>query len=109
MQNPSCRRWTCTRKAPTTAQAIALANGAVTGFANFVDQLDGNNVPAGKRIDVRQLGERPAASSIRVRARRSRSSSSVGVLALWCGVVLFVSRLLAHMRAAKQNDAVSQR
>ena len=47
VQNPSLPTVDVYAKAPTTAQAIALANGAVTGFAHFVSQLNANNVPQG--------------------------------------------------------------
>ena len=46
---------------------------------------------------------RPEASSIRARARASRSSPSSAVFAIWCWLVLFVSRLRADLRAAKRG------
>ena len=101
VQNPTCRRWMCTRKAPTTAQAISLANGAVTGFANFVNQLDGNNVPLGKRIEVRQLGGATGGMVDPSASKKIAVLVFFGVFAMWCGVVLFVSRLRAQLRAAK--------
>ena len=104
VQNPSLPTVDVYAQAPTTAQAISLANGAVTGFAKFVNQLAGDNVPLAKRIEVRQLG---AATGGVVDPGASKKIAVLiffAVLAMWCGGVLFVSRLRADLRAAKNND-----
>jgi hypothetical protein len=88
--------------APTTAQAIALANGAVTGFAKLVNQLPANSVPQSQRVEIRQLG---SATGAMVDASASKSTAVlvfVGVFALWCCLVLFASRLRANLRSAKR-------
>lgn len=105
-QNPSLPTVDVYAQAPTTAKAIALANGAVTGFRDFISQWNRNKLPADKRIEVRQLG---AATGGLVDSGASKKIAVlifVAVLALWCGLVLFVSRLRAHLRAAK-NTALS--
>ena len=90
-------------QAPTTAQAIALANGAVTGFATFVNQLNAKQRLRWASASRSVLwARRLEASSIRVRARRSRSSLLRGIRSLVL-VVLFVSRLRANLRAAKRS------
>ena len=103
VQNPSLPTVDVYAAAPTTAQAIALANGAVTGFAAFVNQLNGGNVPQSQRVDIRELG--PATGGI----VDPTSSKSIAVLiflvvfAIWCWLVLFVSRLRANLRTAKRG------
>ena len=84
VQNPDLPTVDVYAQAPTTAQAIALANGAVTGFANFVNQLDGNNVPLGKRIEVRQLG---AATGGMVDPGASKKIAVLALLRRACNVV----------------------
>jgi hypothetical protein len=105
LQNPALPTVDVYVEAPTTAQAIALANGAVTGFANFINQLDGNNVPLSKRIEVRQLGGATGGIVDPGASKKIAVLIFFAVLAMWCGVVLFVSRLLAQLRAAKRNGA----
>jgi hypothetical protein len=104
VQNPSLPTIDVYADAPTTKEAIALANGAVTGFASFISQLNANNVPQSERIDIRQLGQ---ATGGMVDASASKSMALlvfVAVFALWCGIVLFASRLRANLRAARQGD-----
>ena len=101
VQNPDLPTVDVYAQAPTTAQAISLANGAVTGFANFINQLDGNNVPLGKRIEVRQLGGATGGVVDPGASKKIAVLIFVAVLAMWCGAVLFVSRLRAQVRAAK--------
>ena len=105
LKNPDLPTVDVYAEAPTTAQAIALANGAVTGFANFINQLDANNVPLGKRIEVRQLGRATGGIVDSGASKKIAVLIFFAVLAMWCGVVLFVSRLLAQLRAAKKNGA----
>ena len=103
VQNPDLPTVDVYADAPTTAKAIALANGAVTGFANFIRQLDVNNVPLGNRIEVRQLGGATGGIVDPGASKKTAVLIFFAVVAVWCGVVLFVSRLLAQLRAAKQN------
>jgi hypothetical protein len=103
VQNPSLPTVDVYAQAPTTKQAIALANGAVTGFASFMTQLKANNVPAGDRVEVRQLG--PATGAV-VDPSAGKSIAVLvflGVLAIWCCLILFVSRLRTDLRATKRS------
>jgi hypothetical protein len=103
VQNPDLPTVDVYADAPTTAKAIALANGAVTGFANFIRQLDVNNVPLGDRIEVRQLGGATGGIVDPGASKKIAVLIFLAVVAVWCGVVLLVSRLLAELRAAKRN------
>jgi hypothetical protein len=105
VQNPSLPTVDVFAAAPTTAQAVALANGAVTGFAAFVNQLNAGKVPQSERVDVRQLG--PATGAV-VDPTASKSIALLVflvVFAIWCWFVLFMSRLRANLRAAKISRA----
>ena len=103
VQNPSLPTVDVFAKAPTTAQAIALADGAVTGFANFVDQLNANKVSQGHRIEVRGLGQATGGLVDPSASKEIAVLVFVAVLAAWCCLVLFVSRLRANLRATKQS------
>lgn len=105
VQNPSLPTVEVFASAPTTAEAIRLANGAVAGFATFVSQLNPGKVPASERVDIRELG--PATGGI-VDPTASKSMALlvfVGVFAIWCWLVLFVHRLRSNLRAAKTGAA----
>ena len=101
VQNPSIPTVDVYAQAPTTAKAIALANGAVTGFANFVSNLNATDVTQNERILVRQLGQATGGVVDPSAGKSIALLLFVGVLALWCCIVLFVSRLSANLRAAK--------
>ncbi len=103
VQNPSLPTIEVYASAPTTAQAIALANGAVTGFATFVNNLNAGNVPQSERVVIRQLG---AATGGLVDSSASKSMAVlifVAVFAIWCWLVLYVNRTKANLRAAKRG------
>lgn len=104
VQNPSLPTVDVYAQAPTTAQAISLANGAVTGFVKFVNQLAGNNVPLAKRVEVRQLGGATGGVVAPGASKKIAVLAFIAVLAIWCGGVLFVSRLRADLRSARKND-----
>jgi hypothetical protein len=103
LQNPDLTTVDVYAEAPTTAQALRLANGAVTGLANFVNYLDGSNVPISKRIEIRQLGGATGGIVDSGASKKIALLIFCAVLAMWCGIVLFASRLGAQLRAAKQN------
>lgn len=104
VQNPSVPTVDVYAKAPTTAEAIKLANGAVTGFAAFVNQLGPNNVPQGERIDIRQLGQATGGVVDPGASKKIALLVFVAVFAVWCFIVLSVSRVRADLRTAKQSD-----
>ena len=105
VQNPSLPTVEVFASAPTTAQAVALANGAVTGFASFVNQLNAGNVSAGNRIEIRQLGQATGGVVDPAASKSIALLAFVAVFAIWCWLVLFVSRLRANLRAAKRGRA----
>ena len=105
VQNPDLPTVDVFAEAPTTAKAIALANGAVTGFANFVNHSDAANVPAARRVEVRQLGGATGGIVDAGASKKIAVLAFFGILAVWCLLVLWVSRLRAELRAAKQADS----
>jgi hypothetical protein len=86
-------------QAPTTAQAVALANASVVGLQRYVASLEAEDkIPAASRVTVRQLG--PANGSV-VDGSISKQLAVmvfVAVFALWCVLMLVVPRLRATWR-----------
>jgi hypothetical protein len=80
-------------QAPTTAVSIRLANAAVSSLADYVAKLQkANNVRPRARVVIRQLG---AANGAVVNAGVSKTLFGmvlVGVLVLWCVLVLLGAR-----------------
>ena len=110
LQNPEVPTVDVYAVAPTTKQAIALANGAVTGFAAYIGDLEAHGAIQGnQRIVVRPLG---AATGGVVDPGVSKTTAAmifVAVLALWCGLVLFVQNLRGQLRTAKVPDSINGR
>lgn len=101
LQNPALPTVDVYAEAPTTKQAIALANGAVTGFAAYINYLDNqSSVPAGQRIVIRQAGSATGGVVDPGAGAALAAIIFVVVLALWCALVLFVTNLRAHLRLA---------
>ena len=104
LQNPQLPTVDVYAEAPTTKQAIALANGAVTGFATYITNLSNqSSVPAGQRIAIRQAG---SATGGIVDPGASKSLAAIifmVVFALWCALVLFVTNLRAQLRIARAD------
>ena len=106
LQNPLLPTVDVYAEAPTTEQAIALANGAVTGFAAYITHLEaGGAVPSGKRIEIRQLGGATGGVVDPGASKKIAGMIFVAVLALWCGLVLFVDNLRGQVRRARTTDA----
>jgi hypothetical protein len=103
VQNPSLPTIDVYAAAPTTSQAVALANAAVTGFATFVNQLNAGNVPQSQRVEIRQLGQATGGMVDPTASKSMAVLAFVGVFAVWCWLVLFVSRFKANLRAAKNG------
>ncbi len=108
LQNPQLPTVDIYSQAPTTKQAIALANGAVRGFAAYIEYLDNQSaVPAGKRIAIRQLG---AATGGVVDPGAKKSVALiifVLVFGLWTVGALRISTLRAHIRLARTQGSAS--
>lgn len=99
VQNPELPTVDVFAQAPTTRQAIALANGAVSGFSTYITQLETQTGLAQyKRVVIRQLG--PATGGM-VDPGASKSIALLvflAVLLLWCMLVLFVDNLRRDLR-----------
>jgi hypothetical protein len=92
-------------RAPSTHQAIALANGAAAGLKAYVanDQA-GSKVPVDSRVTIRQLG--PATGGV-VDGGVSKSLAFlvfVGVFVLWCLLLLAFERFASYWQATSAGD-----
>jgi hypothetical protein len=88
-------------QAPSTSQALALANAAAAGLARYVTTLEqANRVPAKARVTIRQLG---AANGAVVDGGIEKSLLAlvfVAVFALWCVLMLAGTRFRQNWRAS---------
>jgi hypothetical protein len=101
-QNPLLPTIDIYATAPTDKQALALANGAVTGFTAYLSQLQARgNVPVDHRVQIHQLG---AATGGLVDPGASKSIAGIAFVAvfiMWCCAVLVASKFRETLRAAK--------
>jgi hypothetical protein len=88
-------------QAPTTAQALALANGAVAGLKQYVASVESaSRIPPHSRVVIRQLG--PANGSV-VDGGISKALMAivfVATLLLWCILILAGGRFRENWRAS---------
>jgi hypothetical protein len=88
-------------QAPTTQQAIALANASVVGLQQYVSRLErADRTPASAQVTIRQLG--PASGGV-VNGGISKALMAivfVAVLLLWCVLLLVGARLRENWRAS---------
>jgi hypothetical protein len=88
-------------QAPTTVQAVALANAAATGLQEYVTRLEvAQKIPARSRVAIRQLG---SANGAVVDGGVSKSLAAivfVAVLLFWCVLILAGGRLRENWRAS---------
>ncbi len=85
---------TINTQAPTTAKAVALANAAAVGMEEYVwGSENTNNVPAGSRVIVRQLGPAHGAVDDPSIRKSMLALVFVAILLLWCAAMLIVPRL----------------
>ena len=104
-QNPLMPTVDIYAEAPTTKQAIALANGAVTGFAAFLNHLyASSSIASYNRIEIRQLGGAAGGLVDPAASKKLALLVFVGVFAVWCVLVLFVSRLRWRLRTTNVED-----
>jgi hypothetical protein len=99
-QNPDLPTVDISSEAPTTGQAIALANGAVAGFANYLHALDDRtSVPAHQQVRIRELGS--AEGGVVAAGSATKLGALIGVLVLimWCLGILFVAHVREQLRA----------
>jgi hypothetical protein len=99
---------TINTQAPTTAQAVALANASATGLQHYVASVESAaGLPTNSRIVIRQLG--PATGAV-VDGGISKTLMVIvflAVFALWCVLVLMAGRFREVWRegAAAQDLA----
>jgi hypothetical protein len=88
-------------QAPTTNQAIALANGAAVGLRHYVESLqDANHTPPASRVTIRELGSASGAVANAGISKALAAMVFVAVLVLWCLLVLAGARFAATWRAS---------
>lgn len=86
-------------QAPTTAQAIALANGSVKAISHFVGNLQSSgSVPAPAELTFRQLGPPVAAVVDGGIGKKLMVIVFVGVFAFWCILMLVAMRFRENWR-----------
>ena len=103
-QNPDLPTVDISSEAPTTAQAVALANGAVKGFADYIHQLDAkSSIPPTQQIQIRQLGA--AQGGVVAAGSAAKLGALIGlvVFLVWCLLVLWVSRVREQMRTPEPS------
>jgi hypothetical protein len=95
-------------QAPTTAMSIKLANAAAASLAQYVSNIQTTNrIPAQSRVVVRQLG--PATGGV-VDGGISKALASMvflGVLFLWCVLVLLGGRFHETWRVSATLDGAA--
>jgi hypothetical protein len=99
---------TINSQAPTTSQAVALANGAAVGLKQYVTSLENSNkTPASSRVAIRQLG---SANGGVVDGGIKKALAAIVFLAvflLWCVLILAGSRFRKNWRASATLNAVA--
>jgi hypothetical protein len=95
-------------QAPTTPQAVALANAAVVGLQRYVTSLENEDkVPAASRITIRQLGPANGAVVDGGISKQLAVMVFVAIFLLWCVLMLVGPRFRGIWResAILQQDA----
>jgi hypothetical protein len=94
--------------APTTAQAIALANGAVTGFSAYLTSVeDQNTINADQRVEIRQLGQAVGGMVDPHASKKIAAVVVLLVLLMWCGGILLIERKRAARVPRERKAAVA--
>jgi hypothetical protein len=90
-------------QAPTTQQAVALANASAVALARYVEGVENTTkVPAGSRVTIRQLGSANGAVVDGGISKALATIVFVAVLALWCVLMLLSTRLREDWRASAE-------
>jgi len=88
-------------QAPTTKQAIGLANGAAVALQHYVAGLQrANRVPAVAGVTIRQLGQANGAVANAGISKTLAGLVFVAVFFVWCGLVLLANRFRENWRAS---------
>ena len=108
-QDPTLPTVNIYAEAATTDEAIALANGAVTGFTTYLNSLENQRaIKTDQRVEIRELGE---AVGGMVDPQASKKIAAVVVLLvflMWCGGILLVERKRATRAASGRVAAVAE-
>lgn len=98
-QNPDLPIVDIFARAPTTQEATRLADGAVTGLARYLNDLEAREgIAATRRVDIRQLGNATGGVVNPGANKKVAFLVFVIVFLLWCGLVLFAGRVRAGLR-----------
>jgi hypothetical protein len=100
-QNPELPTIEVYTQAPTTKQAIALANAAGTGLTAFLTEQAASGATT-KRVSVTQLG--PATGGV-VDPGAGKSIAVIAfaaVFLIWCGLLLWITRVATEIRTERQ-------
>jgi hypothetical protein len=90
-------------QAPTTKQAVLLANAAATSLAQYVKNLqDADNVPTQSRVVIRQLGEASGGVADSGISKALAVIVFLGVFLLWCVLILMAVRFRVYWRASRE-------
>jgi hypothetical protein len=88
-------------QAPTTKQAVALANAAATGLHGYVTSVESaESIPPHKRVRIRQLGSAHGAVVNGGVSKALAAIVFVVVFLLWCVLMLAATRFRKNWRAS---------
>jgi hypothetical protein len=94
-------------QAPTNAQAVALADGAARALSQYETSVENEgDTPTLQRVDIRQLGVPTAAVADSGITKKLGLLVFVGVLILWCGLILLIGRFRRSWRESGQVAAL---
>jgi hypothetical protein len=95
-------------QAPTTNQAILLANAAAASLGQYVRNLqETDRVPSQSRVVIRQLGLASGGVADGGVSKALAVIVFLGVLLLWCVLVLAAVRFRAYWRASVALDGTA--
>jgi hypothetical protein len=106
LQNPELPTVDIYSQAPTTKEAISLANGAVTGFATYLKTL--GRLPAGQEVTIRQAGQATGGVVDPTAGKSFAAIITLVAFLAWCAVLLFVTNTRSQIRAVRAERAVEQ-
>lgn len=93
-------------EAPSAREATALAEGAASGLAGYVKQLqDEQGISERRRVAIRQLGSTTGAPVTAGASTKVAAFVFMVMLGLWCLATLFVARMIASWRQAAVMEA----
>jgi hypothetical protein len=94
-------------QAPTSAEAVRLANGAAQALSQYASSLEvGEKVPTRTRVTIRQLGVPTAAVADSGISKKLGLLIFVAVLIAWCALILLVDRFRRSWRESAQVEAL---